>query len=275
MRHSWCIVMQPAESASSSCLQSLYKVFSLLFCGSQHKSIPCYSMLFFITAFYGRMAVSDAVSGVFKNGIARKHENGTVLWQPKMQNGSYAEPYRFKPFGTTKVEVDGILQDRIDIVVSGKAWKRTRSWGTSIFIHFYTTHFAVHQATIQSQILVILSIGCTFSPSKRPGMHSLSLPICRENSWERSPWWQWNQLAMCTREMYMWDHDWIMWVCLKMEYIPRTFPFTVAGREWWRMGYYMILYDGMNVFVYAILNQCDYTGFVWILEEHWKSKWLR
>ena len=24
----------------------------------------------------------------------------------------------------------------------------------------------------------------------------------------------------------------------------------------------MILYDGMNVFVYAILNQCDYTGFV-------------
>ena len=29
-----------------------------------------------------------------------------------MQNGSYAEPYRFKPFGTTKVEVDGILQDR-------------------------------------------------------------------------------------------------------------------------------------------------------------------
>ena len=52
----------------------------------------------------------------------------------------------------------------------------------SIFIHFYTTHVAVHQATIQSQILVILSIGCTFSPSKRPGMHSLSLPICRENS---------------------------------------------------------------------------------------------
>lgn len=49
--------------------------------------------------------------GVFKNGIARKHENGTVLWQPKMQNGSYAEPYRFKPFGTTKVEVDGILQE--------------------------------------------------------------------------------------------------------------------------------------------------------------------
>lgn len=49
--------------------------------------------------------------GVFKNGIARKDENGTVLWQPTMQDGSYAEPYRFKPFGTTKVEVDGILQD--------------------------------------------------------------------------------------------------------------------------------------------------------------------
>ena len=49
--------------------------------------------------------------GIFKNGIARKDENGTVLWQPTMQDGSYAEPYRFKPFGTTKVELEGILQD--------------------------------------------------------------------------------------------------------------------------------------------------------------------
>ncbi|CAK9074989.1 unnamed protein product [Durusdinium trenchii] len=49
--------------------------------------------------------------GIFLNGVARRSSNGTVLWEPKMLDGSYAEPYRFKPFGTTQVEKDGILEE--------------------------------------------------------------------------------------------------------------------------------------------------------------------
>ena len=53
--------------------------------------------------------------GIFKNGISRRDpSNGSILWQPTMQDGSYAEPYRFKSFGTTHVEQYGIL----------KAWKK-------------------------------------------------------------------------------------------------------------------------------------------------------
>lgn len=49
--------------------------------------------------------------GIFKNGVSRRDpSNGSILWQPTMQDGSYAEPYRFKSFGTTHVEHDGILK---------------------------------------------------------------------------------------------------------------------------------------------------------------------
>lgn len=37
------------------------------------------------------------------NGVHRADEDGNVIWQPKMKNGDYAEPYRFKPFGSLRV----------------------------------------------------------------------------------------------------------------------------------------------------------------------------
>ena len=40
---------------------------------------------------------------VFKKGVNRKDVNGTIVWQPTMKSGEYAEPYRFKPFGSTEV----------------------------------------------------------------------------------------------------------------------------------------------------------------------------
>jgi len=36
-------------------------------------------------------------------GVKRTDENGTVVWYPKLKSGEYAEPYRFKPFGSTEV----------------------------------------------------------------------------------------------------------------------------------------------------------------------------
>jgi len=61
---------------------------------------------YFIT---GRCAIGFGPPGGWKkvflneNGVSRKDENGTVIWRPTMKSGEYAEPYRFKPFGSTKV----------------------------------------------------------------------------------------------------------------------------------------------------------------------------
>lgn len=57
----------------------------------------------------GRCAVGFAPPGSWKrlfltpNGIHRTDEDGNVVWQPTWKNGEYAEPYRFKPFGSLKV----------------------------------------------------------------------------------------------------------------------------------------------------------------------------
>jgi hypothetical protein len=56
----------------------------------------------------GRCAIGFAPPGSWKrlfltpDGVHRSDENGTVLWKPTMANGDYAEPYRFKPFGSLK-----------------------------------------------------------------------------------------------------------------------------------------------------------------------------
>ncbi|KAL3920421.1 MAG: hypothetical protein SGILL_003273 [Bacillariaceae sp.] len=42
------------------------------------------------------------LAGVFLNGVERK-VNDTVVWQPTMKSGAYAEPYQLKPFGSTSV----------------------------------------------------------------------------------------------------------------------------------------------------------------------------
>ncbi|CAJ1381343.1 unnamed protein product [Effrenium voratum] len=59
----------------------------------------------------GRCAVGFAPpmcwKGLFQSGISRTDANGTV-WRPTMQDGSYAEPYRFKPFGSTEMDVAGL-----------------------------------------------------------------------------------------------------------------------------------------------------------------------
>ena len=57
----------------------------------------------------GRCAIAFAPPGCYKktflspDGVSRKDENGNVIWRPTMKSGEYAEPYRFKPFGTTEV----------------------------------------------------------------------------------------------------------------------------------------------------------------------------
>jgi len=57
----------------------------------------------------GRCALGFAPPGSWKrlfltpNGVHRSDSNGTVIWQPTMKTGEYAEPYRFKPFGSTTV----------------------------------------------------------------------------------------------------------------------------------------------------------------------------
>ena len=55
----------------------------------------------------GRCAVGYGPPGswkrIFLQGVSRKDVNGTVLWQPTMKSGEYAEPYRFKTFGSTRV----------------------------------------------------------------------------------------------------------------------------------------------------------------------------
>lgn len=57
----------------------------------------------------GRCAIGFAPPGCWKgvflgeDGVSRKDSNGTVVWRPTMKSGEYAEPYRFKPFGSTSV----------------------------------------------------------------------------------------------------------------------------------------------------------------------------
>lgn len=56
----------------------------------------------------GRCAIGLAPPGCWKilflpKGRVKRVVNDTKVWEPKMKNGDYAEPYRFKPFGTTKV----------------------------------------------------------------------------------------------------------------------------------------------------------------------------
>lgn len=40
---------------------------------------------------------------MFQDKVSRKDEDGNVIWRPTMKSGEYAEPYRLKPFGSTKV----------------------------------------------------------------------------------------------------------------------------------------------------------------------------
>lgn len=55
----------------------------------------------------GRCAIGYAPpgcwKGVFLNGVSRRDANDTIIWQPTMKNGDYAEPYRFRPFGSLDV----------------------------------------------------------------------------------------------------------------------------------------------------------------------------
>ena len=55
----------------------------------------------------GRCAVGYGPPGCWKStflgGVSRTGQNGTVLWEPRHKSGAYAEPYRFKPPGSTKV----------------------------------------------------------------------------------------------------------------------------------------------------------------------------
>lgn len=57
----------------------------------------------------GRCAIGFAPPGCWKgvfldpDGVSRKDEDGNVIWRPTFENGDYAEPYGFKPFGSTEV----------------------------------------------------------------------------------------------------------------------------------------------------------------------------
>jgi multiple sugar transport system substrate-binding protein len=55
----------------------------------------------------GRCAIGLAPPGcwkqVFQEGVKRVDANRDVVWQPIMKSGEYAEPYQFKPFGSTLV----------------------------------------------------------------------------------------------------------------------------------------------------------------------------
>ena len=67
----------------------------------------------------GRCAIGFGPPGIWKSimlnkdGISRKDSNGTVIWRPTLLSGEYAEPYRFKPFGTTQIfdRINGTLTD--------------------------------------------------------------------------------------------------------------------------------------------------------------------
>lgn len=57
----------------------------------------------------GRCAIGYAPPGCWKgvfvnsDGVSRKNESGAIVWRPTMKSGEYAEPYRFKPFGSMRV----------------------------------------------------------------------------------------------------------------------------------------------------------------------------
>lgn len=59
----------------------------------------------------GRCAIGFAPPGCWKGafvnskegGVARRDANGTAIWRPTMKDGSYAEPYRLRPFGSLEV----------------------------------------------------------------------------------------------------------------------------------------------------------------------------
>jgi serine/threonine protein kinase/ABC-type glycerol-3-phosphate transport system substrate-binding protein len=78
----------------------------------------------------GRCAIGIAPPGCWKGtfvnseegGVARRdgsdwtvlrHDNGTALWRPTMKDGSYAEPYRLRPFGSLQV-VDRETDEFVD-----------------------------------------------------------------------------------------------------------------------------------------------------------------
>ena len=50
-----------------------------------------------------------------KDGSVMRDENGEALWRPTMKDGTYAEPYRLKPFGSLEVvdrETDEFVECR-------------------------------------------------------------------------------------------------------------------------------------------------------------------
>lgn len=55
----------------------------------------------------GRCAIGFGPPGEWKptflKQVSRKNEDGFPVWLPTMKNGDYAEPYRFKPFGSLEV----------------------------------------------------------------------------------------------------------------------------------------------------------------------------
>lgn len=58
----------------------------------------------------GRCAIGYGPPGEWKgvlldpNGLSRKDSNGNVVWRASLKDGTYAEPYRFRPFGSLEVE---------------------------------------------------------------------------------------------------------------------------------------------------------------------------
>lgn len=65
----------------------------------------------------GRCAIGLGPPGcwkqVFQKGVKRVHNTtGSLLWQPTMASGEYAEPYRFMPFGSTRV-VDRVTGEMV------------------------------------------------------------------------------------------------------------------------------------------------------------------
>jgi len=81
----------------------------------------------------GRCAIGFGPPGEYKaghlNGVSRMDANGTVVWRPQMKSGEYAEPYRFRPFGSLEV-VDRNTGDLVPCTVDlcPKA-ETVPSWG--------------------------------------------------------------------------------------------------------------------------------------------------
>ena len=57
------------------------------------------------------------------DGSVLRDENGEPLWRPRMKDGSYAEPYRLKPFGSLEVvdrETDEFVECAPDTCPKGE-----------------------------------------------------------------------------------------------------------------------------------------------------------